>query len=101
MDTQSLLAEAKAKFAHNSAKHYLQEKFSNKLLIAEQGGLWRADPNTINFLNCFDTETLVLLDIYNNPVEVNRTDLLNKLIEIYTKVMHEWHTEWKELETKR
>lgn len=101
MDTQSLIADAKARFAHNSAKHYLKEKFSNKLLLAEQGGLWRADQITIGMLNSFNTETVVILDIYNNPVQVNRIELLNKLTEVYQTIMNQWYIEYKELENKR
>jgi len=101
MDTQTLLAEAKARFAHNSAKHYLQEKFSNKLLIAEQGGLWKADQLTISFLNSFTCDSLVVLDIYDNPVKVDRAALLNKLTELYTNTMKDWYTEYSELEQKR
>ena len=43
MDTKTLITEAKARFAHNSAKDYLKEKYDAKLLVAEQGGLWKAD----------------------------------------------------------
>ena len=72
MDTKTLIKDAKARFSHNSAKAYLKEKYSSKLVIAEQGGLWRADAQTIGFL----TKT-------------------------YTKIMTEWNSEWKELERKR
>lgn len=103
MDTQSLLAEAKAKFAHNSAKHYLQEKYSSKLLVAEQGGLWRADKETITFLcNIHSVQKeIVLLDIYNNPVKVNPLELYTKLLEVYNEIMNAWYEEWKFLESKR
>lgn len=103
MDTQSLLAEAKAKFAHNSAKHYLQEKYSSKLLVAEQGGLWKADKETITFLSNIQSvqEEVVLLDTYNNPVKVNSLELYTKLIEVYNKIMNQWYEEWKDLESKR
>ena len=53
MDTKTLIKDAKARFSHNSAKAYLKEKYSSKLVIAEQGGLWRADAQTIGFLNSF------------------------------------------------
>ncbi len=53
MDTKTLITEAKARFAHNSAKDYLKEKYNAKLLVAEQGGLWRADKETISFLTAF------------------------------------------------
>ena len=104
MDTKTLITEAKARFAHNSAKEYLREKYEAKLLVAEQGGLWRADQKTIAFLTVmihdYD-DRIVLIDTFNNPVLVERSDLLTKLKDVYNSVMAEWHTEWKELENKR
>lgn len=101
MDTKTLITEAKARFAHNSAKDYLKEKYEAKLLVAEQGGLWKADKETISFLTSFLNEEVVLMDTFNNPVKVNCQDLKDKLCETYYKVMNEWHDEWKELESKR
>lgn len=101
MDTKTLITEAKARFAHNSAKDYLKEKYNAKLLVAEQGGLWKADKETISFLTAFLNEEVVLIDTFDNPVKVNRQDLKDKLCETYHRVMNEWHNEWKELESKR
>jgi hypothetical protein len=101
MDTKTLLAEAKARFNHNSAKAYLAEKYKNKLTIADQGGLWKADAQTINLLSSFDTPQLVLIDTFDNPVQVNRKELLEKLQTVYTTVMNQWNIEWRELEGKR
>lgn len=103
MDTKQLVAEMKARFAHNSAKHYLTEKYSSKLLVADQGGLWKADKETILFLynsHLIQTE-IVLVDTYGNPVKVNSLNLYNKLFEVYNTVMDEWYSEYKELENKR
>lgn len=101
MDTKTLIAEAKARFNHNSAKEYLKEKYSAKLLVADQGGLWRADQQTITFLASFLNKEVVLIDTFDNPVRVNRQELMDKLCEVYKSVMDEWHNEWKELESKR
>lgn len=101
MDTKTLLAEAKARFNHNSAKAYLAEKYQNKLIVAEQGGLWKADAHTIAFLNSFSSPQLVLIDTFENPVQVNRVELLEKLQSVYQSVMNEWFNEWRELEGKR
>ena len=104
MDTKTLITEAKARFAHNSAKDYLKEKYNAKLLVAEQGGLWKADKETIAFLtvmiNDYD-DRVVLIDTFNNPVLVERSELLTKLKNVYNSVMAEWYNEWKELESKR
>jgi hypothetical protein len=75
MDTKTLISEAKARFAHNSAKDYLKEKYEAKLLVAEQGGLWKADKETIAFLsvmiNDYD-DKVILVDTFQNPVLVDR-----------------------------
>lgn len=101
MDVQTLLTEAKARFGYNSAKEYLREKYSSKILVAEQGGLWRADAITIATLQSFSDERIILLDTHNNPVEVDRTLLLEKLKSVYTTVTQEYYKEFKELENKR
>ena len=101
MDTQTLLADMKARFAHNSAKHYLKEKYSSKLLVADQDGLWRADVPTITFLSNTTSEKIIMIDLYDNPVEVTVSSLLNTLTTTYETVMTEWYNEFKELENKR
>ena len=102
MDTKTLIEEAKARFAHNSAKDYLKEKHEARLLVAEQGGLWKADLETIAFLKSWQiSDEIVLIDTFNNPVKVDRTKLLLVLQDTYQAVMNEWYDEWKELESKR
>ena len=102
MDTKTLIAEAKARFSHNSAKAHLKDKYDSKLIIADQGGLWRADKQTISFLSSMNEDNFVILmDTFDNPVQVDREKLLTVLKDTYNTVMIEWHKEWKELEGKR
>ncbi len=58
MDTKTLIAEAKARFNLNSAKAQLKDKYDGKLTVADQGGLWKADLPTINFLNSTDDDEI-------------------------------------------
>lgn len=101
MDTKTLISEAKARFNHASAKAYLKDKYDSKLIVADQGGLWKADQQTISFLNSMDDNFIVLMDTFNNPVQVNRDALLLLLTTTYNNTMLEWYKEWKELESKR
>jgi hypothetical protein len=101
MDTKTLISEAKARFNHNSAKAQLKDKYDGKFIIAEQGGLWKATPELIAFLNALDNNFVILIDNFNNPVQVNRDQLLSILKDTYQKVMLEWYKEWKEIEIKR
>ena len=101
MDTKTLISEAKARFNHNSAKAQLKDKYDGKFIIAEQGGLWKASPELIAFLNALDDNFVILIDNFNNPVQVDRSQLLTVLKDTYQKVMLEWYKEWKEIEIKR
>lgn len=101
MDTKTLISEAKARFNHNSTKAYLRDKYDGKFIVAEQGGLWKANLETINFLNASDKEKVILIDTFNNPVQVDRKELLAILQNTYESVMTEWYEEWSELEKKR
>ena len=101
MNTKTLISEAKARFNHNSAKAQLKDKYDGKFIIAEQGGLWKATPELISFLNSMDDNFIVLIDNFNNPVQVNRDQLLSILKDTYQTVMLEWYKEWKEIEIKR
>jgi hypothetical protein len=101
MDTTSLISEAKARFNHNSAKAYLKDKYDSKLIVADQSGLWKADLHTITFLSVMDDNFVILIDTFNNPVQVNRDKLLVLLKATYNQIMLEWYKEWKELESKR
>lgn len=104
MDTKTLISEAKARFNHNSAKTYLKEKYDAKLLVADQGGLWKADQQTIAFLAAMSNDwddNVVLMDTFDHPVSVDRIELLAKLKDVYHNVMTEWYKEWKELESRR
>jgi hypothetical protein len=100
MDTQELITETKARFNHNSAKIYLKNKYQSKLIVAEQGGLWKATPEIIGFLSTITTTHCVILDTYENPITVDATKLQIKLIETYRIVMDQWYTEYSSLEKK-
>ncbi len=101
MDTKTLIAEAKARFNHNSAKSYLKDKYDSKLIVAEQGGLWKATPELIGFLASTIDDEVILVDNFKNPVLVNRIKLHDVLLNTYNYTMNSWFAEWKDLESKR
>jgi hypothetical protein len=101
MDIMNLIASTKSRFNHNSAKKYLKEKYENKLIIAEQGGLWKITPELIAVLVIYPSKTLILLDMYDNPISINKNAFLSKASSLYDSVMAEYQVEWDELKTKR
>jgi hypothetical protein len=101
MDTKTLITEAKARFNHNSAKAYLKDKYDSKLIVADQGGLWKATTELITFLATSTDTVVILIDNFDNPVMVNRIQLHDVLHKTYTDTMTLWYNEWIELESKR
>ena len=101
MDTKTIIKEAKARFEHNSAKQLIKEKYQQKLMVANQSGLWKASPELIGYLSINPAETVFLLDSYENPVFVNRIELLEVLNKTYNDTMTLWHKELQELRQYR
>jgi hypothetical protein len=101
MDIGNLIISARTRFNHNSAKKYLKQKYDNKLIIAEQGGLWKITPELIAVLAIYPSKTLILNDIYDNPITVNKNAFLSKASSVYDSVMTEYQKEWEELKNNR
>jgi hypothetical protein len=99
MDTKLLIAEAKARFNLNSAKAQLKEKYEGRFIVAEQGGLWKADAETICI--SFTSENIVLIDTFGTPIYVERNRLLSVLQDKYHSVMHDWLTEYADIANMR
>ena len=59
MNTDNLLAHAKARFDHVAARRVLKEKYEARMLFAHAGGMWRAGPELITLLHACSTEQAV------------------------------------------
>lgn len=101
MNVESLIKESKAKFDHNLAKHYLKEKYTAKLIFTDQGGLWKATPEFLSFLSSPELIETIILDLYDNPIKVNKEKLKLLAHKVYNDVMSEWHDEWSALSKHR
>lgn len=101
MDSLNLIQEVKARFKHQESKIYLEEKYQNSLSFANQGGLWTASIELLTFLRTSTTDTVVILDNYNNPVRVEVAELRDAVEQVYEEVMSQWHTEYTELQKNR
>ena len=101
MDTENLIAHARARFDHESAKRNLREKYQGKLTFAFSGGMWRAGPELQNtLLACSGTEA-VLLDLYENPVKVDTRELMTMSQQRWQEQMNAWLVEHEQLNKNR
>jgi hypothetical protein len=104
MDAKSLISLSKAKFAYHSNRIYLKEKYTSKLIIAEQGGMWQITPEFLSFLSVIKnnkTTDMIIMDKNNNPIKVKVSELYDISFSTYESVMDEWYNELQELEKQR
>lgn len=102
MDTDNLIAHARARFDHAQARRLLKEKYEAKMLFAYQGGMWRAGPALHNMIfTCGRMGEIVLPDLYENPIRVDSKELMAMSQERWNEQMNAWHVEYEELSKKR
>jgi hypothetical protein len=102
MDTDQIINHARARFAHESAKRVLKEKYQAKMIFAYAGGMWRAGPELLTVLNaCPDRESAVILDLYENPIRINVDELEMAAAQRWQEQMNAWLIEHEENSKKR
>lgn len=102
MDTEALVAHARARFDHAVAKRLLKEKYQAKMLFAYRGGMWRAGPELLTLLQAIPVEDdVVLLDLYENPVKVSPLELQHLAFDRWQEQMNAWAVEHETNNQKR
>lgn len=101
MDTDNLIAHARARFDHESARRVLREKYQAKMLFAHAGGMWQAGPQLqTTLLTCPGAEA-VILDLYENPIKVDTRELLAMSQQRWQEQMTAWLLESEGLARQR
>jgi hypothetical protein len=101
MNTENIIAHARARFDHEAAKRVLKEKYQAKMLFTYGGGMWRAGPELqTTLLTCPDAEA-VLLDLYENPTRVNTKELYAQSQQHWQEQMNAWLVEHENNQKKR
>ena len=101
MNTDNIVAHSRARFDHAAAKRVLREKYQAKLIFAYNGGMWQAGPELITLLTGRTKVDIVLLDMYQNPVQVNATQFLKEVDQRWQEQMNAWLVEYEELNKNR
>ena len=101
MNTDNLIAHARARFDHATARRLLKEKYAAKMLFAYAGGMWRAGPELLTVVAVCPDESAVLLDLYENPVRVDVRELELAVQQRWQEQMNAWLVEHDELSRKR
>ena len=98
----TLSENIKQRFDHEAAKQTLREKYEAKMIFASCGGMWRADPTLITLLASIeDIDNPVILDLYGNPVSVDRVALLKETKQRWQEQLNAWLVELTEISQQR
>jgi len=101
MNTDNLIAHARARFDHVAARRVLKEKYQARMLFAHNGGMWRAGPELLVLLATVPPGDAVVLDLYETPVQVNPEQLRLMAMQRWQEQMNAWLVEHEELNKKR
>ena len=94
MDIRSLKQQSDFSYDVAVAKRNALEKAHSRQVLAYNGNLFRADPQTICLLRTLKEthSTFFVLDTNNNPVEIkDADDFLTKLIERNQEALNAYH----------
>ena len=100
-ELDQLTAQIKQATDYQVNKQILREKIQADLHFAYNGGLFKASPELIGFINAWDADALYLEDTYQNPIEVTRNEFLLLCRQHYQIVMNAWHIQHAELKRVR
>ena len=101
MNTDNLIAHARARFDHVAARRVLKEKYEAKMLFAHNGGMWRAGPELLVLLATVPPGDAVVLDLYETPVQVRPEELRGLAMMRWQEQMTAWHVEHEQLNRQR
>lgn len=101
MDISLIIDQVKQSTDFQTNKKLLKEKIEADLHLSHSNGLFKITPELIAFVSCWDQEILYLKDIYDNPIELNRSEFLYSIKEHYQRIMNEWHQQYHEIKKIR
>ncbi len=82
-------------------KRILRERILTELHLPYNNGMFKVTPDLLAFLATWPDDTLHLEDVYQNPIEVNRDELLDLARQHYQSVLNTWHQQHEELKKIR
>lgn len=71
------------------------------MLFAYNEGMWRAGPELLATLLTCPNDTAVLLDLYENPIQVEVAELQSIAQRRWQEQMNAWYIEYEETRKKR
>lgn len=100
-EIQNLVEQVKRSTDYQINKRLLREKMLADLHLPFDGGMFKITPELIGFVSSWPVDWLVLEDIYQNPIEVDRVVFLAQASQLYSKTMSAWKAEHEKIKRFR
>ena len=104
MDIGNIKKHSDLNFEIAKAKKNALEKMRTRQIVAYNGRLFRADPETINVVQTYRSQQkqFYILDVNDNPCHVKEPDeLLKVLLERNQETLNTYHQLHEDLKNKR
>mgnify|MGYP006268405035 CR=1 FL=1 len=100
-ELEQLVNQIKQSTDYQTNKRILKEKIQTDLHIPYNNGLFNVTTDLIAFLNSWDCDELILEDVYENPIIINRLEFLTLCKQRYYKIMNTWYHQHERLKETR
>ena len=94
MNPEQLRDTARAAYDRQLAKQNLKILMASRLTVAHRDGVFNINTDLFVLLGLTDDEEMVILDAYDVPVLINRTELITLAKQRYQEIMNEWLLEY-------
>ena len=104
MSAEKLQKLANTKFDIKAAKLALLERVDSQLMFTYNGGLFKANPTLIAYVRGLQssiTESVCILDEYNNPIQIMTPQFINEAIVANQYALNAYKNEYEKLKKVR
>jgi hypothetical protein len=101
MDTNDIIDHARARLEHAATRRVMREKYEARMIFGHNGGMFRATPEMISFLNLYGDQSIVVKDLYDTPVRVDAAQLCELMQLRLQEQMTAWLIEHEDLVRQR
>ena len=92
---------AKQRLDWNRQRQTLNESQSARLTVPHNGGMFTVDMTLIVFLRTTNTDTIIIVDSYGNPIQATVSELLQACESRWQEVTNDWHNQYQDLKRVR
>ena len=100
-DLEQIVTQIKQSTDYQINKRILKEKMQTDLHLHYNNGLFKVTPALMAFVFSWNTDELILEDVYENPILVNKSKFLKICQQHYQKVMNMWYIQHEQLKQTR